>query len=194
MRQWRENNLNVRRRFRSPTLKYIALFIASLLSFQANASDFDALVDRYLDAVDKHDFELVVELLHPDELAKFKQTIDATLNGPNKRLAEAELLPLLGVNSPQQAAKLTAKSSYINFSNNLVARYPAEMQQITTASSTYLRESQQGDVVSVQYQMHYQFAAQNFSRVVEHRFKQFHGQWRILMTPETFAYLNRYLH
>ncbi|ACA88153.1 hypothetical protein [Shewanella woodyi] len=169
-------------------MRFIVICIALIVTFGAHASDFDKIVKNYTAAVNSNDFELVAELLHPNELDLLKEKVDGSLQSSNKSSADKGLLRLLGVDSRQQAFKLTPKDVYIRICNNLMARYPNEALEIAIASSIYLGEERHDDIVVVTYKMTYNTGDEPVTRIVQHRLKEYKDSWRFLLTPETLAY------
>ncbi|EGU34499.1 hypothetical protein VIBRN418_15548 [Vibrio sp. N418] len=173
-------------------MRVIVILMSLIVTFGVHATERDKVAKHYVAAIVSHDFEQVAELIHPDALAVFKQKVDNALQSSKQNLVEKELLPLLDVDSRQQAVELTAKQAYINFSQSLMAKFPNQDIEIANSSVEYLGEVTHGDTITVTYKMTFNIGGKSASNIVQHNFKKYQDSWRILLTPETLVYFEQY--
>ncbi|WP_236688471.1 hypothetical protein [Vibrio renipiscarius] len=179
-------------KYKEIILRFIVILTSLIATFGANANELENVVEQYVGAIFSYNCEQIAELVHPDDLSLFQEKVDNALQSPNKDLVNEELLPLLGVDSRQQAAKLTAKESYSNLCTNLTAKLPTQELKIANAEIEHLKKTTHGDIVVVTYKVTYELGGKSTYNISQYSFKKYQDSWRILLTPESLAYFEQY--
>ncbi|WCP81154.1 hypothetical protein PQE20_03925 [Vibrio harveyi] len=173
-------------------MRFIVIFTSLIVTIGANASELENVIEQYVEAMFSYNCEQIAELVHPDDLSIFEEKVDNSLQSSNQDLVEEELLPLLGVDSRQQAVKLTAKESYTNMCANLAAKLPTQELEIANSEIEYLGKTTHGDIVVVTYKVTYELAGRSTYNISQYSFKKYKDSWRILLKPESLAYFAQY--
>ncbi|CZF78398.1 hypothetical protein GCE9029_00812 [Grimontia celer] len=173
-------------------MRFIVTFTSIIFAFGVNASELEILVDKYVAANLSFNCEQIAQLVHPDDLSFYKKKVDNSLKSSNKDMVEENLLPLLGVNTRQQAIKLGAEEAYTNICTNLIAKLPTKNLEIANPEIEYLRKTNHGDTMVVTYKVMYELGGISTQNIFQHGFKKYKDNWRVLLTPEALAYFAQY--
>lgn len=109
------------------------------------------MLSKYLEAVKVYDTIVISELMHPDALAKFRDSFDFALNGPKSDLAKSELLPAFGVQTIDEYKKLNNTEAYKRINDYIVKSQPKLLELMKGSNFSIVGENLQGEISYITY-------------------------------------------
>ena len=165
----------------------VFLLIISWTTYPAETSPAREAITKYFEAVRVYDTEVMADMMHPQALKQFRDSMDGALNGPKSDLARTEILPIITVSSIEEYQSLSNRETYKRLNDVIVKTQPDLLALMKNSEFKIVTENIEGDIAYFTYALQINMDGQSFSKDVVQKLKLSDGKWMLLLAADAEA-------
>lgn len=170
--------------------RLLGVSLCLLVSSVAVAQDRESAelaLEEFVEASQVYDTARMASLMHPEALQRFRGVIVAALEGSKGDLAEAEMLPLFSVSTPDEFSKLSNVETYKRLTDAVARAAPQLIELMANSEFEIVGTVITDGIAYVTYAMTITLEGRPVSQDVVQKLKPNDGRWMLLLPTSAEA-------